>query len=104
VESGCVFRWSNEAVAYEHVPAWRCTRRYLLRRAVLRGSNFPKHPAHRVRNAVKSVIAVPCYALALPVLALAGQHVFLKYLIKLLDHGSRLVAFLGFSLVTQRQT
>jgi hypothetical protein len=53
---------------------------------------------------VKSVIAVPCYALALPVLALAGQHVFLKYLIKLLDHGSRLLAFLGFSLVTQRQT
>jgi glycosyltransferase involved in cell wall biosynthesis len=104
VENGCVFRWSNEALAYEHVPAWRCTRRYLLRRAVLRGSNFPKHPAHRVRNAVKSVIAVPCYALALPVLALAGQHVFLKYLIKLLDHGSRLVAFLGFSLVTQRQT
>jgi len=40
----------------------------------------------------------------LPVLALFGQHVFLKYLIKLLDHTARLFAFLGLPLVTQRDT
>jgi hypothetical protein len=38
------------------------------------------------------------------VLALFGQHVFLKYLIKLLDHGSRLMAYLGYSTVTRRHT
>jgi succinoglycan biosynthesis protein ExoM len=104
MEKGCMFLWCNEAVANELVPASRCNRNYLLRRALLRGSNFHKHPTDRMKNAVKSLVAVPCYTLALPVLALFGQHVFLKYLIKLLDHGSRLMAYVGFSTVTRRQT
>jgi len=104
MNQGCSFVWCNEAVAYEVVPSSRCTRTYLLRRALLRGSNFPKHPENRIRNAVKSLIAVPLYALALPVLVLFGQHVFLKYLIKLLDHSSRLLAYLGVSVMTERQT
>jgi len=103
-EKGCTFVWCDEAVVYELVPSSRCTRRYLLKRALLRGSNFSKHPTHRIRNGAKSLIAVPCYALSLPILALFGQHVFLKYLIKLLDHASRLLAFVGFKLVTERQT
>jgi hypothetical protein len=57
-----------------------------------------------VRNAVKSLIALPCYTVALPVLALIGHHVFLAYLIKILDHGSRLLAFAGLPIVTERQT
>ena len=101
---GCTFLWCNEAVAYEVVPASRCTRRYLLRRALLRGSNFPKHPTRRLVNAAKSLVAVPCYTLALPVLALFGQHVLLQYVIKLCDHSSRLLAYLGLRLVTQRET
>ena len=104
MEKGCSFVWCNEAVVREFVPASRCNRSYLLKRALLRGSNFHKHPTHRLRNFAKSVVAVPCYALMLPVLALFGQHVFVKYLIKLLDHGSRLLAFLGLSLVTERHT
>jgi succinoglycan biosynthesis protein ExoM len=104
VEKGCSFVWCDEAVVYEVVPANRCTRKYLLKRALLRGSNFSKHPTDRFRNGAKSLIAVPCYALSLPILALFGQHVFLKYLIKLLDHVSRLLAFVGLKLVTQRQT
>ena len=104
IQRGYSFVWCDEAVVYEHVPESRCRRRYLLRRALLRGSSFPKQSAHRVRNAIKSVIAVPCYTLALPVLALAGHHVFLKYLIKLFDHASRLCALLGLPLVTQRET
>jgi len=104
MSKGCVFVWCNEAVAHEVVPASRCNRKYLLRRALLRGSNFRKHPTDRFKNATKSVIAIPCYALALPVLALFGQHVFLKYLIKLLDHASRLLSYVGLSSVTGRQT
>lgn len=101
---GCVFVWCDEAIAFEHVPASRCTRRYLFRRAALRGSNFPKHPTGRVRNAVKSLLAVPCYALALPVLVLGGQHLLITYLVKILEHSSRLLAFAGMPLVTQRDT
>jgi glycosyltransferase involved in cell wall biosynthesis len=102
-EKGCAFVWCNEAVVYEVVPSSRCTRSYLLKRAMLRGSSFPKQRRHRIRNGAKSLIAVPCYALALPILALFGQQVFLRHLISLLDHASRLLAFLGLKLVKQRE-
>jgi succinoglycan biosynthesis protein ExoM len=101
---GYSFVWCDEAIVYESVPSFRCSRSYLLKRALLRGSNFPKHPANRLQNAAKSLIAVPCYTVALPVLAIFGQHIFLKYLIKLLDHASRLLAYLGLRLVTERPT
>ncbi len=104
MEKGCSFVWCNEAVVHEVVPPSRCTRKYLLKRAVLRGSNFPKHPRHRLRNLIKSLLAVPSYTLALPILAMFGQHLFLKYLIRLLDHSSRLFAFLGLNLIRQRDT
>jgi succinoglycan biosynthesis protein ExoM len=104
IENGRTFVWCNQAIVHEVVPASRCKRSYLLKRALLRGSNFHKHPSHRLRNATKSLVAVPCYTLALPILALFGQHVFLKYLIKLLDHSSRLLAYVGLSSVTRRQT
>lgn len=104
MDKGCKFVWSNEAVVYEFVPAARSTRIYLLRRALLRGSNFHKHPTNRLQNILRSLVAVPCYALALPILALFGQHVFLNYLIKLFDHGSRLLSFAGISAVKDRQT
>jgi succinoglycan biosynthesis protein ExoM len=101
---GCKFVWCNEAVVHELVPASRCNRSYLLRRALLRGSNFHKHPTHRLKNTVKSIVAIPCYLVALPVLAVFGQHLFLRYLFKLLDHTSRLLSFLGLRLVTERQS
>jgi len=103
-EKGHTFVWCDEAVAHELLPPSRCTRRYLLRRAVLRGSNFHKHPTDRLKNAAKSLVAVPAYVLALPVLAILGQHFFLTYLIKLLDHSSRLLAYVGLSLVSERET
>jgi glycosyltransferase involved in cell wall biosynthesis len=99
---GFAFVWCDEAPVYELVPSSRCNRRYVLRQALLRGSNFSKHPDHRIRNISKSLMAVPCYAVALPILALFGEHLFLRYLSKLFDHASRLLAFLGLKLVTQR--
>lgn len=104
MDEGNQFVWCDEAVAYEVVPSSRCTRSYLLKRALLRGSNFPKHSADQLKNVARSIVAVPCYTVALPILAFFGQHVFLKYLIKLLDHSSRLLAYIGLRLVTERQT
>lgn len=103
-EKGCSFIWSDEAAVYEIVPAVRATRSYLLRKALLRGSNFSKHPAHKFKNGMTSLVAAPIYAIALPFFLFFGQHVFMKYLIKFLDHFSRLMAFAGLKLVTQRQT
>jgi succinoglycan biosynthesis protein ExoM len=104
IEKGCQFVWCSEAVAYELVPEARCKRSFLLKRALLRGSNFPKHPSKRLTNFLKSILAVPVYTLALPVLALIGQHMFLKYLVKICDHGSRLLAFAGWAVIKERET
>jgi hypothetical protein len=101
---GRVFVWCSEAEVFEWIPESRCTSRYLLRRALLRGSNFHKHDAHKARSILTSILAVPSYVIALPFLALCGKHHFMKYAIKLCDHGSRLLAYLGIHVVTQRQT
>jgi len=70
---------------------------------LLRGGTSARHPVNRVRNAAKSLIAVPCYTIALPVLAVLGQHLFVRYLVKLCDHIGRLSAFVGLRLVTERE-
>lgn len=92
---GAVFIWCNEAAVYEVVPPERCRRRYLLRRALQRGqcekglADFP--------GICKSLIAVPLYALVLPFLLLAGQHWFMRYLIRLCDHAGKLCGIFGYA-------
>jgi glycosyltransferase involved in cell wall biosynthesis len=103
-EKGCSFVWCNEAVVCEAVPPSRCNRTYLMRQALFQGGHSPKHPRHRLRNAVKSLIALPFYMLALPILAVLAQDLLIKYLTKLLYHTSRLLGFVGLRLVTQRET
>ena len=104
IDKGCCFRWCDSAPVHELVPANRCTWRFQIRRALLRGSNFPKHPANRVKNIAKSLIAVPLYTLAMPVFAVSGSHVLLKFVIKLADHSSRLLAFSGIVLANERES
>jgi succinoglycan biosynthesis protein ExoM len=103
IDKGCTFIWCRDAIVYEVVPESRCNRTFLLKRALLRGSNFRKHPTDRLKNLLRSLIAVPSYTLALPILLLFGQHLFLKYLVKLCDHASRLLAFAGWSVVKERE-
>jgi succinoglycan biosynthesis protein ExoM len=101
--AGCTFVWCDEAVADERVPAHRCTLRFLAGRALLRGTNFPKQGGRRATNILKSLVAVPSYTLALPVLALVGRHLFVAYAVKLLEHTSRLLAVAGMPLSVQRE-
>lgn len=100
--SGAVFVWCDEAPVFEIVPASRSTRSYLLRRALLRGRNSLRHKSGRTVNVLKSLLAAPLYVLALPFFYLAGQHHGLKYLIKLCDHGGRLLALVGLNPVSER--
>lgn len=101
-QQGCVFRWCNEGVTYETVPPSRWERKYMLKRALLRGKNILKHPTGRARILATSVVAVPIYlALLLPMLLL-GQHRFMKYCIKFCDHLGRLLAFAGINPVNER--
>lgn len=103
IERGHRFIWCDEAVVYEIVPPARWTRRFMIHRALFRGRNTFRHRKHRVRNLLRSVIAIPAYALALPVLLLAGHHYFMKYLVKLADHLGRLLASVGLNPVTERR-
>jgi len=102
MEKGYFFLWCDEASVYELVPPSRCSQRYLLRRALLRGRDSLKHRKHRVRSLVKSLVAVPVYAVCLPFLFVAGSHVFLKYLIKSCDHAGKLLALLRLNPVRER--
>jgi hypothetical protein len=102
MNNGCVFAWCKEAVVYETIPPKRCTRSYLLRRALLRGRNFHKIKAGRGRKLVTSFIAIPVYALALPFLCIAGDHYFMKYMIKLCDHIGRFLTLMRLNPVRER--
>jgi glycosyltransferase involved in cell wall biosynthesis len=95
IEKGHVFVWCHEAVAYEVVPPIRWKRSFMLRRALLRGKVSLAHPTFGTPTVARSAIAVAAYVLALPFLLVLGQHMFMKYLIKLFDHVGKLLAFLG---------
>lgn len=100
MENGCVFVWCKEAIVYETIPPERCTRSYLLRRALLRGRNSLRQRGGRVRKVIESLVAVPVYCMAL--FFFTGEHHFMKYLIKLCYHAGRLLTLVGLSPVRVR--
>jgi glycosyltransferase involved in cell wall biosynthesis len=100
---GFNFVWCNEAVAYEAVPPSRWSRRYMLKRALLRGKNTLARSTGRTGAVAQSVIAVPIYSLVLPVSLLFGQHFFMNYCIRFCDHLGRLLALLGINPIRERQ-
>ena len=57
---------------------------------------------YRWRNIGKSMIAAPLYLAALPLLLIAGHHLFMKYLIRLGDHTGRLLAMLSLNPIKER--
>jgi succinoglycan biosynthesis protein ExoM len=101
MDKGRAFVWCNEAVVYEVVPPVRWQRTFLLKRALLRGAMEPKLATFGIRDVVKSVIAVPLYALALPFTLLLGQHRFMELLVRLCDHLGKLLALVGIHLVRE---
>jgi glycosyltransferase involved in cell wall biosynthesis len=95
IERGHVFTWCNEAVAYEVVPPSRWNRRFMMKRALLRGAVSLIHPAAGASLILKSLVAVPAYALTLPFALCAGQGAFMSCLVRLCDHAGRLLASIG---------
>lgn len=102
IEKGCVFIWCNEAAVYETVPPNRWKRTTLLKRALLRGKMALNSTGTGQLSVLKSVIAIVAYATSLPVFAILGQHIFMKYLIKLCDHLGKVLAFFGIDLVKEK--
>ncbi len=101
IDSGHVFVWCDEAVAYEVVPPVRWRRTFMLRRALLRGRISLLHPTFGLRAVVKSLVAVPAYAAVLPFALVTGQSRFMLCLVKLFDHAGRLLALAGINPVAE---
>ncbi len=101
IDKNYVFVWCNEAFIYETIPPERCKRVFMLKRALLRGKIFLKYPSFGLIPIIKSIIAIPTYALILPVTFLMGHHYFMNFLIKLFEHIGRLLALFGLDVIKQ---
>jgi succinoglycan biosynthesis protein ExoM len=98
IAQGLQFVWCAEAPVYEMVPAVRCTRRFMLRRALLRG----QHPHFTVIHLAQSLVAIPLYTALLPFFLLCPHHLFMRYLIKDCDHIGRVFSFCGIKLIREK--
>lgn len=101
IDKNYVFIWCNEAPIYETIPSERCRMGFMLKRALLRGKAFLEYPSFGLIPIVKSVIAIPIYALVLPFAFLIGHHYFMIFLIKLFEHIGRLLALCGLDVIKQ---
>jgi glycosyltransferase involved in cell wall biosynthesis len=102
IAKGHRFVWCDEAKAYEVVPPSRCKRRFMMRRAFLRGKIRTNHPNSGIADTAKSIVAVGCYAVMLPFLFLLGHHLFINHLLKICDHGGKLLTLAGVRLAEDK--
>ncbi len=100
IAAGHRFVWCDEAIVSEIVPPTRWSRRYLVRRALLRGRNGAGFA--NAFETVKSLAAVPLYLLLLPFLLLIGQHLVVKFMMKIGDHAGRLIGLLGLRVLGEK--
>ncbi len=96
------FVWCDEALVYETVPTERTRVSFHLRRALLRGKTALASPSGNALGIAKSLAACMVYTLLIPIVLVAGRHLFLKYLIKNCDHLGKLLALCGISLVREK--
>jgi succinoglycan biosynthesis protein ExoM len=92
MEEGRVFVWCEEAPVFEAIPLLRCTRSFMLKRALLRGKISLLSPSAGYADIFKSAVAVPVYALALPLMLFLRHHIFMRCLISCCDHLGKLLA------------
>jgi succinoglycan biosynthesis protein ExoM len=97
IEKGCRFIWCSEAITDEVIPPVRWKRKFMLKKALLRGATAALQPTVGVRDVLKSLIAVPVYTVALPFALILGHHHFMTLLVKVCDHLGKLLALAGIN-------
>lgn len=102
ISKGYVFTWCDEAVAYEWVPPLRCTRSFLLKRALLRGGMCAGLPTTTFKDVLKSIAAVGIYLAILPFLFVVSKVSFMRYLVSLCDHLGKLMGLLKINLISEQ--
>jgi succinoglycan biosynthesis protein ExoM len=101
IAQGFVFAWTNDGAVREWVPAARWGRKFLMKRALLRGKMSLHKRDGRALSLLKSMAAVPAYCVALPVAALLGAHAVMTCLVRACDHLGKLLALLGMNPVRE---
>jgi succinoglycan biosynthesis protein ExoM len=107
-DKGYLFVWCDEAVVHEWNPPERWRASYLIKRAFLQGATSLRYSgvhagaAARARTLAKSAIAFSAYTMMLPVLRVAGRHIFMRYLVKNVHHIGRLLALSGLASASKR--
>jgi len=103
LKRGHSFVWCDEARVLEHVPIERQIKSYLIKRAFIRGVTEADQQDFISIGTLKSIVAVFLYTASLPFMLAAGQHFFMKYLVKDCDHVAKLLAHCGIKLVRERK-
>jgi succinoglycan biosynthesis protein ExoM len=99
IDKGHTFIWCHEAMAWEVVPPVRWSRKFILRRSLLRGAVSLRHPTCGAACIIKSFLAAPFYFLILPLQFLRGQGPFMEYADRLFHHLGRILALLHIDCV-----
>jgi succinoglycan biosynthesis protein ExoM len=99
IAEGHQFIWCAEAEAFETVPPARWKKKYLLRKALLRGATAALHT--NAMSVIKSLVAVPLYTLLLPFALVSGQQYFMTLMVKICDHLGKLLFLVGINPVRE---
>jgi glycosyltransferase involved in cell wall biosynthesis len=100
--NGRSFVWCNEAHVYETVPIERQKISYFLKRALVLGRTAALREKFISTGTLKSIVALIAYTVSLPVLLVIKYHLFIKYLYKVFNHLSKLLAHFKIKLVNER--
>jgi len=102
LQQGRRFVWCREAAVQEHIPLMRMTRAYWIRRALLRGVANARHAALLSRDTARSVMALIIYSSLLPIVVLWPHHLFMQLLIRQCDHLGKVLARMGWRILSTR--
>jgi succinoglycan biosynthesis protein ExoM len=102
IDKGYVFVWTAEAFVCETIPPERCTRTFMVKRALLRGKMTLMDKTFGAIKIFKSCVAIPLYSLFLPLLFLTSHDILMKYVIKLFEHIGTILAVLGIDVIKQK--
>jgi succinoglycan biosynthesis protein ExoM len=101
IEEGRTFVWCNDAAVYEIVRPARWKRRFLIRRALVRGVYSLRNHGFPPLRILRSFIAAPTYALLLPVALIFGQARFMRCVFNLSFHLGSLLAVVGVNPISK---
>jgi succinoglycan biosynthesis protein ExoM len=97
------FVWCKEAPVYETITPERFTRKYFIKRAILRGvSEAELLKLSSDKRVLKSLFASSLYTFVLPFLLLTKHYLFMKYLVKDCDHIGKILALSGIKILKER--